>query len=71
MARRTTQPTENGLQRKVLFGIAAAAAAGALTYGGLRLQKHLKRKKTALTKDKTLDKALADTMDCSDPVAVY
>ena len=71
MTKRTARTGQNDLRKKALFGIAAAAAAGALTYGGYRLQRHLKGKKAAQTKDKTLDRALADTMDCSDPVATY
>jgi len=71
MAKRTTKASQSDMQKRVIFGIAAAATAGALTYGGYRLQKHLKTKKKALQTENTLDKALADTMDCSDPVGTY
>ena len=71
MAKRTSKTSQDDAKKRVLYGIAAAATAGALTYGGYRLQKHLKAKKQTLKTEKTLDKALADTMDCSDPVGTY
>lgn len=71
MAKRLSKTSPSDAKKRVLYGIAAAATAGALTYGGYRLQKHLKAKKQTLQKENTLDKALADTMDCSDPVATY
>jgi hypothetical protein len=58
-------------RKRVLVGIAAAAAGAALTYGGYRLQRHMKNKRAAAAQDHQLDKALTDTMDCSDPVATY
>jgi hypothetical protein len=71
MAKRTSKTSQSDAKKRVLFGIAAAATAGALTYGGYRLQRHLKAKKQTLRKEKSLDRALADSMDCSDPISTY
>ena len=68
---RTNTARSDALKKRIYYGLAAAAAGAALSYGGYRLQRLLKSRKQTVTREKMLDDALSDTMDCSDPVATY
>jgi hypothetical protein len=59
------------LKRKIAFSLISAAASVLITYAASLMKSRITAKKALDEKDKNLNSALKDSMDCSDPVAKY
>lgn len=59
------------LKRKIVFSLISAAASVLITYAATLMKSRITEKKDVAEKDKNLNSALNDSMDCSDPVAKY